>query len=70
MDDWDEEEDFEETTAPEQQSFILGGSLISIGIIVIAFGVGWGLGVSPLTNLNWNWTRSCAAFDLSATPLE
>ncbi|QDT91274.1 CPBP family intramembrane glutamic endopeptidase [Gimesia algae] len=55
MADWDEEEDFEETTAPEQQSFILGGSLISIGIIVIAFGVGWGLGVSPLANLNWNW---------------
>ncbi|WP_417386643.1 CPBP family intramembrane glutamic endopeptidase [Gimesia sp.] len=56
MADWDEEEDFEETTAPEQQSFILGGSLISIGIIVIAFGVGWGLDVSPLANLNWNWT--------------
>ncbi len=56
MSDWDEEENLEETTAQDQQSFILGGSLISIGIIVIAFGVGWGLGVSPLANLTWNWT--------------
>ena len=47
---------------------ILGGSLISIGIIVIAFGVGWGLGVSPLTNLNWNWTDLLIGV-LAALPL-
>ncbi|MCA9007354.1 MAG: CPBP family intramembrane metalloprotease [Planctomycetaceae bacterium] len=68
MADWDEEEDFEETTAPEQQSFILGGSLISIGIIVIAFGVGWGLDVSPLANLSWNWTDLLIGV-LAALPL-
>tara|TARA_R110002095_G_scaffold211930_1_gene200615 strand:+ start:937 stop:1572 length:636 start_codon:yes stop_codon:yes gene_type:complete len=53
--DSDDEEEFEDTNAQEQQFFILGGSLFSIGFIVIAFGMGWVLGVSPLQNLNWSW---------------
>lgn len=56
MYDSDDEEEIEETQAQEQQFFILGGSLFSIGFIVIAFGVGWVLDVSPLTNLTWNWS--------------
>lgn len=55
MFDSDDEEEFENTTAQEQQFFILGGSLFSIAFIVIAFGVGWVLGVDPLQNLNWSW---------------
>tara|TARA_R110002111_G_scaffold256979_2_gene324664 strand:- start:166040 stop:166675 length:636 start_codon:yes stop_codon:yes gene_type:complete len=53
--DSDDEEEFEDTNAQEQQFFILGGSLFSIGFIVIAFGMGWVLGVSPLQNLTWSW---------------
>jgi len=51
----DDEQELEDELPQEQQFFILGGSLFSIGFIVIAFGVGWGLGVSPLKDLNWNW---------------
>lgn len=53
--DSDDEEEFEDTIVQEQQFFILGGSLFSIGFIVLALGVGWVLGVSPLQNLNWRW---------------
>ncbi len=56
MIDSDDEEEFENTIVQEQQFFILGGSLFSIGFIVIAFGVGWFLGVSPLQYLNWSWS--------------
>ncbi|QDV15962.1 CAAX amino terminal protease self- immunity [Gimesia panareensis] len=52
----DDEQELDDQLPQEQQFFILGGSLFSIGFIVIAFGLGWALDVSPLTNLNWNWT--------------
>lgn len=52
----DDEQELDDNLPQEQQFFILGGSLFSIGFIVIAFGMGWVLGVSPLANLNWNWT--------------
>lgn len=52
----DDEQELDDQLPQEQQFFILGGSLFSIGFIIIAFGLGWALDVSPLTNLNWNWT--------------
>jgi len=39
--DLDDEEESEDTIVQEQQFFILGGSLFSIGFIVLALGVGW-----------------------------
>ncbi|QDT99691.1 CPBP family intramembrane glutamic endopeptidase [Gimesia aquarii] len=52
----DDEEELEETFVQEQQFFILGGSLFSIGFILIAFALGWLLGVSPIQYLNWSWS--------------
>ncbi len=64
----DDEEEFEDTVAQEQQFFILGGSLFSIGFIFIAFAVGWILGVSPIQNLNWSWPDLLIGL-LAALPL-
>lgn len=55
MHDPDDNEEIENSIVQEQQFFILGGSLFSIGFIVLSFGVGWLLGVSPLKYLNWSW---------------
>jgi membrane protease YdiL (CAAX protease family) len=52
----EDEQELDDNLPQEQQFFIMGGSLFSIGFIFIAFGLGWLLNVNPLSNLNWSWS--------------